>query len=309
MHRTLFSFLILVLLIGGMGLAAAQDDPQALEGQIVFLSRRTEAPEIWLIDLATRELTQLTDRPHTDWAPAWSPDGQQVIFHAMEPDTRNWDIWVMDPDGANLVNLTNHGGLDMLPVFSPDGTQIAFVSNRDDVAGDNRDIYLMNADGTGVERLTDAPGHDIDPAWSPDGTRIAFASQRSGEDGSAIYVFDLATREETVLVDFAGASDGAPDWSPDGEWLVFASDSAGTYDIYRISAAGGEVEVLVDTIGGDRSPAYSPDGEWIVFYSDMVEESNYDIFIVRADGTGDIIQVTDDPEWDTTPSWRPVVME
>lgn len=304
MTKTIIGILILIVVVGMVGLAAAQDASTSPEGELVFLSRRSGGPEIWTIDLASGALTQLTDRPHTDWAPVWSPDGQQILFHALEPDTENWDIWRMNADGTALVALTTSPALDMLPAWSPDGITVAFVSNMDDIENNNRDIYLMNPDGTNVERLTDAAGYDIDPAWSPDGTRIAFASERSGD--YAIYVIDLATREETVLADLEGSRDTAPDWSPDGEWIVFTTDAGGTRDVYRVSTADGDPEPLVVTPGGDQSPSYSPDGEWLVFYSDANEEDNYDIFIVRADGSGDLIQVTDDPEWDTTPSWRPV---
>lgn len=43
----LLGFLVLALLTGGMGLAAAQDDSPVLEGQIVFLSPHLRR-RVWL---------------------------------------------------------------------------------------------------------------------------------------------------------------------------------------------------------------------------------------------------------------------
>lgn len=306
-----------VILLGVLGLvlaggAAAQNDFDPPRGELVFLSQRTGGAEIWTVafdgaDPGSAELMQLTDRPHTDWAPTWSPDGMRIAFHAKDPDSSNWDIWAMDPDGGNLVNLTNSDPvLDMLPGWSPDGEWIVFVSNRDDFASDNRDIYIMRADGGDMQRLTDAPGHDIDPTWSPDGERIAFASEREGTFD--IYVLDIESGDITLLYQGDG-KDTAPAWSPDGEYIVFTGETDGNRDIYRVPSAGGSAEALFISAGFDASPEYSPNGAWIAFYSNFADESNYDIYVMDADGTDnpdDLFRVTDAEEWDTVPHWRPV---
>ena len=101
MRRIVFGVLI-VLACGWVGSALAQDDPpQEPTGKIVFLSQRSGNAEIWSIDLETSELAQLTDRTHIDWAPEWTPDGQQIVFHAQDPDTKNWELWIMDADGTD----------------------------------------------------------------------------------------------------------------------------------------------------------------------------------------------------------------
>jgi TolB protein len=51
------------------------------------------------------------------------------------------------------------------------------------------------------------------------------------------------------------------------------------------------------------STSYSPDGKWIVHATNGVE-GNADIFVMRADGTGNM-PVTHSKLWDSAPDWGP----
>lgn len=303
MRKILFGLVIGVVIFSTAGLLFAQDGGSTgLKGKVVFLSQR-DGTNIWLYDLETGDLTQLTNRPHTDWAPALSPDGERIAWHAKDPDSNNWDIWVMNVDGSDMVNLTNTGeALDMLPEWSPDGEQIVFVSNRDNVAGDNRDIYIMNADGSDVQRVAGGPYHDIEPIWSPDGAYIAYASDVGGDNYDLMLV-ELETGIETPLVT-TPARDTAPAWSPDGTQIAFSSDRDGTRDLWIVDLASGDEELLFagDNDAFDTSPDWSANGQWIVFYSNMDDEESYNIYLLPTDGSGDPIRLTEHEAWDVTPS-------
>jgi Tol biopolymer transport system component len=63
-------------------------------------------------------------------------------------------------------------------------------------------------------------------------------------------------------------------WSPDAKWLVYTGGRKHTpdatsdkYDIYKISADGGEEVRLTDSAGLSDGPEFSPDGNYIYFNS------------------------------------------
>ena len=135
---------------------------------IAFLSRRDQVrfkhgitAEIYVMDAGGGNPQRLTNNPHADYCPSWSPDGKQIAFASVRDG--NADIYVMDPDGGNLLNITNHPDSDWNPSWSPDGKRIAFVSNR--TKDLNPDIYVMDADGGNLLNITNHPEDEDNPAW------------------------------------------------------------------------------------------------------------------------------------------------
>ena len=67
--------------------------------RIVFASRRSGNPDIWMIDSDGRHLVQLTGHPAADYAPTWSPDGTRVAFTSSR--TGSNEVWILDLGGLN----------------------------------------------------------------------------------------------------------------------------------------------------------------------------------------------------------------
>lgn len=91
---------------------------------------------LWLLDLQKQELQQLTQGQTVDVTPAWSPDGQFLVFARRTADGRlNWarDLWIMHVKNRAVQRLTTDSADKVFPSWSPDGTRIAYISqpNKD----------------------------------------------------------------------------------------------------------------------------------------------------------------------------------
>lgn len=62
--------------------------------------------EIYVLDLETGQETNVTKHPALDIEPAWSPDGQWIMF-ASNRDDPNFDLYVVHPDGTGLQRVLN----------------------------------------------------------------------------------------------------------------------------------------------------------------------------------------------------------
>ncbi len=122
---------------------------------------QTEENNVYLWDLKTRTLTQLTEKAGINHQPAWSYSGRWLAFASNRGG--DFDIYRLEIATGELVNLTNHQGADSQPTWSPDDSQLAFVTDRDG----NEEIYVMAVDGSTPINLTQNPARDYAPAWSP----------------------------------------------------------------------------------------------------------------------------------------------
>lgn len=96
------------------------------DGQtIAFTSSRDEHWNTYLMDAdcATHpdgceaNLRLLVDHPYDDAVPAWSPDGEWLVFESWIDD--NWEVFMVAANGEHLQRLTFHQGLDNQAVWWP----------------------------------------------------------------------------------------------------------------------------------------------------------------------------------------------
>ncbi len=148
--------------------------------------------------------------------------------------------------------------------YSPDGRWICFTSNR---TGD-LDVYVMHSDGTHVVQITKTPGYDGDAFFSPDGKRLVYRSDRKLDGLLQIFVGTLAF------------------------------DASG-----EITGLAAEKQLTNDT-NVNWQPYWHPDGKHIVYATSLLGAPNYEVFLMRDDGSHKT-RLTFFPDFDGQPVFSP----
>ncbi|MEO8458109.1 MAG: hypothetical protein ABI559_09880 [Chloroflexota bacterium] len=220
--------------------------------RIAFVSDRDGNAEIYVMNADGSSETRRTTNDVQDSGPAWSADGQKIVF-LRRTESNDIELWTVNASGsANPQVLIDSSGTDTMPSFSPDGTKIAYAHN--DPGENDSDIFVANADGSNPMRITDNDTPDYNPNWSPDSSQIVYMCNPDNANRE-ICVVDADGGTPQQLTDNAPISDEDAAFSPDGTRIVFYSDrpTTDTFGIYTMDTGGGDVQPVT------TDNAYEPD--------------------------------------------------
>jgi len=127
-----------------------------------------------------------------------------------------------------------------------------------------------------------ATSNNNDHVLSFDGRTLGI-SHHSADDHNASIVYTVPVDGGTPRRVTTLGPSYLHGWSPDGKFLVYTGERGGEFDVYRISATGGEETRLTTAPGLDDGPEYSPDGAYIYFNS--VRSGTMQIWRMRPDGS------------------------
>ena len=214
--------------------------------------REPDIYELYEMDLATGNVTQLTDRLGNLNAPEISPDGGTIVFKFTKGASEVNQIWVMDRDGAHVAAIPGVAGWD--PTWSPDGKTILFASDRDGTI----QLYTVRVNGSDLHKVSSLPGIRGRSDWSPDARFVVTYSGAAWE--REVYIMNPDGAAARRLSPPGGNSQG-PSFSPDGKWVAFTAyfdhprDENGC-EIYIIRLDGTDLRRLTDNDHCDYQPRW-----------------------------------------------------
>ncbi|MGC4190120.1 MAG: S9 family peptidase [Thermomicrobiales bacterium] len=115
---------------------------------------------IWIVDLGTTKMSQLTDGDVNDGEPAWSPNGDLIAFTGNRRDDRKRlgasTILTISPDGGEPSVIAPDDAQFSSPAWAPDGSLIAFEGHLDARGGGalNSRLWTVKPDGSGLLNRT-----------------------------------------------------------------------------------------------------------------------------------------------------------
>ena len=246
------------------------------------LPRGKRATQIWLMDLGTARVRQLTQGDAGGSSPIFSPDSRSLAFISGRDGDANLFLLPLDGGEAKALTHLSTGVSD--PVWSPDGKWIAFASDvypecKDDAC--NKKTAETWHKGTLKAHMADALFYRHWTEWK-DGTRthiflldVASGAVRDLTPGN----YDSPTFQLGGPVQYA--------FSPDSSELCFVSnhdphpEKSTNNDLWVVSVTAPDAAARNITAANhayDGSPKYSPDGRYVGYRTQMQPGYESDLF-------------------------------
>lgn len=236
----------------------------------------------------------------------FSYDGEiYTMKDGSKPEKVNIRIVADEPVQDIIKQIKTGGATDM--AVSPNGKEIAFI-----VRGD---VYVTSVDYKTTKQVTDTPEQERNIEFSPDGRSLVYSSERNGL--WQVYQSSISNKDEKL---FTYATDlkeenltntdkisFQPSYSPDGKEVAFLEDRT---TIRVVNLKSKKIRTVMDGkyeysySDGDQSFSWSPDSQWILTgYIGVGGWNNQDVALVKADGSGEIHDLTQSGYSDGAAKW------
>jgi Tol biopolymer transport system component/DNA-binding winged helix-turn-helix (wHTH) protein len=151
------------------------------DGSRLAMHKSTEGVlNIWIQEITSGKLKQLTFEKNNVGFPLWSPDGRYIAVET-EKDGDN-DIGFLPSSGGPVVHLTPYHGKQWIHSWSTDGDRILYAKKEDDLLWNIWSVSRSTKIEKQLTHYTNTNAYVRYPAMSPRGDQVVYEYTESASN-------------------------------------------------------------------------------------------------------------------------------
>ena len=202
-----------------------------------------------------------------------------------------------------VVSVTN-GASDL--AVAPSGKEVAFIARGD--------VFVTSVEGGVTKQISRTPEQERSVSFSPDGKALIYSSERGNHwqifearrtRDEELHFYASTVVRETPLISNANEN-YQPQYSPDGKQIAYIENRM-TLKVYDVATKQSRAllndQYLFSMGDHDQFFQWSPDSQWILFDYAVPGIAPGEVGLVKADGTGSVINLTQSGFNDSRARW------
>jgi len=229
--------------------------------------------QIYRYDLASANITRLTDGKSQNSTGVWSNKGDRIVYSSTRRTGKDTDLYIVNPQNPQTDRLLAplQGGGWMAMDWSPDDRKILV---REFISINESYLWLFDV-ATGEKTLLTPKDSNkssfSDAHFRKDGKGIYVVTDRDSEFRRLVF-FDFATRQYKFLTNHINWDVYEFEPSPDGRLLAVVANEAGFTVLHLLNAVTGREKPLGKKLNGVYDIHWRPNSPELGFSRDSARD-------------------------------------